>query len=66
MIGLRAYAEKHDSYEEELLVPEALRLLQASQNQVQKLMERNVFLAESEGLEQLARLAKNPQAHFHL
>jgi len=49
MIGLRAYAEKHDSYEVELLVPEALRLLQVSQARLQKLMDRNVFLAESAG-----------------
>jgi len=47
MIGLRAYAEKHNSYEVELLAPEALRLLQASQKQVQKLMDRNVFWAKN-------------------
>jgi len=46
MIGLRAYAEKHDIYEVEPLAIEALRLLQTSQNQLQKLMGRNVFLNE--------------------
>jgi len=46
MIALRAYAEKTGSYEVEKLAPEALRLLQASQDQLQRLMERNVFLAE--------------------
>jgi len=48
MIGLRAYAEKHGIYEAEKLVPEALRLLQISQDQLQALMERNVFLTETE------------------
>jgi len=43
MIGLRAYAEKHGIYEVEKLAPEALRLLQVSQNRLQRLMERNVF-----------------------
>jgi len=47
MIALRAYAEKHGLYEAEKLAPEALRLLQASQDQLQRLMERNVFLTES-------------------
>jgi len=47
MIGLRAYAEKHGVYEVDALVPEALRFLQASQDQLQRLMERNVFLTES-------------------
>jgi len=47
MIALRAYAEKHGIYEVAALAPEALRLLQASQDQLQRLMERNVFLTES-------------------
>jgi len=47
MIGLRAYAEKHGVYEVAALAPEALRLLQASQDQLQRLMQRNVFLTES-------------------
>jgi len=46
MISLRAYAEKHGIYEIATLAPEALRLLQVSQDQLQRLMERNVFLAE--------------------
>jgi len=46
MIGLRAYAETNGIYEVEKLSPEALRLLQASQDQLQRLMERNVFLAQ--------------------
>jgi len=48
MIGLRTYAEKHGIYEVEKLAPEALRLLQISQDQLQKLMERNVFLTETD------------------
>jgi len=46
MIGLRAYAERHAIYEVEKLEPEALRLLQISQNQIHNLMGRNVFLSE--------------------
>jgi len=48
MIRLRAYAERHDIYDAERLAPEALRLLQNSQTQLQKLIEKNVFLAEPE------------------
>jgi len=48
MIALRAYAEKHGIYEVEKLAPEALRLLQKSQDQLQTLMDRSVFLGESE------------------
>jgi len=44
MIGLRAYAERHGIYDAEKLIPEALRLLQISQYQLQNLMNRNVFL----------------------
>jgi len=47
MVALRAYAEKHDIYDAERLAPEALRLLQISQDQLQRLMERNVFLSEN-------------------
>jgi len=47
MIGLRAYAEKHGIYEVEKLFPEALRLLQKSQNELQKLINRNLFLNEA-------------------
>jgi len=47
MMGLCAYAEKQGLYEVEKLEPEALRLLQKSQAQLQKLIEKNVFLAES-------------------
>jgi len=48
MIALRAYAEKHGIYEVEKLAPEALRLLTKSQNQLQKLMGRSIFLGEAE------------------
>jgi len=48
MIGLRTYAEKHGIYEVEKLESEALRLLQISQNRIHNLMERNVFLSETE------------------
>jgi len=47
MVALRAYAEKHDIYDAARLAPEALRLLEASQGQLIKLMERNVFLSEN-------------------
>jgi len=47
MIALRTYAEKHDIYEVERLVPEAFRLLQKSQDELQKLMDRNVFFNEA-------------------
>jgi len=45
-IALRAYAEKHGTYDAESLAPEALRLLQIEQESLQKLISRNTFLAE--------------------
>jgi len=47
MIALRAYAEKHAIYDVQRLEIEALRLLQKSQAQLQKLMDRSVFLVET-------------------
>jgi len=44
MIALRGYAEKNHVYEIENLKPEALRLLQEHQSQLQKLIDKNVFL----------------------
>jgi len=46
MIALRSYAEKHAIYDVERLEVEALRLLQKSQGQLQKLMERSIFQTE--------------------
>jgi len=48
MIGLRAYAEKHGIYEVDALAPEALRFLQKGQEHIQKLIDKNVFLAKHE------------------
>ncbi|KXU37121.1 hypothetical protein AXK11_02800 [Cephaloticoccus primus] len=48
MIGLRAYAEKHRIYEVDALASEALRLLQKGQDQIQDLINRNVFLETHE------------------
>jgi len=47
-MALRAYAEKHDLYDAEILKPEALRLLHYYQNRLKKLISRNVFLREDE------------------
>lgn len=47
-IALRAYAEKHNLYDAEVLKPEALRLLHYYQNRLLKLISRNVFLKEDE------------------
>ncbi|KXU37897.1 hypothetical protein AXK11_01735 [Cephaloticoccus primus] len=44
-MALRAYAERHGVYDVDGLAPEALRLLRAEQDSLQKLMLRNVFLA---------------------
>jgi len=48
VMALRAHAQKHDIYEVERLVPEARRCRRKSQNELLKLMDRNVFLNESE------------------
>jgi len=43
-MGLRTYAEKHNTYDPASLKPEALRLLQYYQDRLEKLISRNVFL----------------------
>jgi len=50
-MALIAYAEKHNIYDPVALKPEALRLLQASQARLEKLISRNVFLDEHNGEE---------------
>ncbi|KXU35166.1 hypothetical protein AXK11_07435 [Cephaloticoccus primus] len=47
-IALRAYAEKNGLYDAEDLKPEALRLLHYYQDQLEKLISRNVFLEEGQ------------------
>ncbi|WP_156468937.1 extracellular solute-binding protein, partial [Cephaloticoccus capnophilus] len=47
MIALRAHAEQYSIYEVEPLAVEALRVLKKSQNALQKLVDRNVFIGES-------------------
>jgi len=47
-MALRSYAEKHEIYDPAALKPEALRLLQYYQDQLEKLISRNVFLEEPE------------------
>jgi len=49
-MALRAYAEKHDVYDPDLLKPEALRLLRYYQDRLEKLISRNVFLDEASNL----------------
>jgi len=47
MISLRAYADKHGIYDVEGLFPEALRLLQAEEESLKKLISRNLLYEES-------------------
>ncbi|KXU34430.1 hypothetical protein AXK12_00530 [Cephaloticoccus capnophilus] len=47
MIALRAYADQNGIYEVEPLAAEAFRLLKKSQDALQKLVDRNVFISES-------------------
>ncbi|KXU36455.1 hypothetical protein AXK12_03300 [Cephaloticoccus capnophilus] len=47
MMALRTYAEQYSIYEVEPLAIEALRLLKKSQEALQKLVDRNVFIGES-------------------
>jgi len=49
-MALRAYAEKHDTYEPDVLKAESLRLLHYYQDRLEKLISRNVFLDDDSEL----------------
>ena len=48
VIALWNYAERNGVYEAQALVPEARRQLKLAEQQVQTLMDRNVFLKEAQ------------------